>query len=234
MARCSRPQKATYFSSLFPAATLQTREVNFIAFKFFWTPAWLDVLWSYFHSDQTWRAGDTHTELAEQCSKAFSRHEEVQRLIWNNAQLFQKGNKTPLSKMHIQLWLYFEGRLIRHVLTLMNSRRDKLLWQFQNTHRAKLFLFNFSVLILSSWFLSSLSGCILAPFFPFRFPWEGIQFAHTFFTAFNSPEKNLRGSHIYHLAMFWPIFTDYSYTATYTSAAQYLLIWSPVIFTTTS
>lgn len=91
----SRPQKATHFSFLFPAATLHTPEVNFIAFKFFWTPAWLDVLWSYFHSDQTWRAGDTHTELAEQCSKAFSRHKEVQRLIWNNAQLFQKGNNSP-------------------------------------------------------------------------------------------------------------------------------------------
>lgn len=95
----NRPQKATHFSSLLPTATLETPEVSFRAFKSFWSPAWLDILWSDFHCDQTWCAGDTHTKLAEQpLCKAFSRQESVQRLTANNTWLPWKGNKYPLWK----------------------------------------------------------------------------------------------------------------------------------------
>lgn len=101
--QCNMPQKATRFSSLFPKATPQTPEVSFIAFEFFWSPDWLDALRTDFHLDQTWRAGDTHAKLVEQPhGKAFSRQEEVECLIQNNAQLPPERDKYPLWK---RTWL---------------------------------------------------------------------------------------------------------------------------------
>lgn len=125
--RCNRPQKPTYFSFLFPTATLQPPEVSFIAFKLFWSPAWLDVRWSDFHSDQMRCAGNAQTKLAQQpCSKAWRRQELMQHLIWNNAWLPRKETSVPVEK------------------ALTNSRTDMLLWQFQTLQRIKLLLSNFS------------------------------------------------------------------------------------------
>lgn len=67
-----------------------------------------------------------------------------------------------------------------------------LLWQFLNNYRGKLLPLNFS-LILCSWFLPSLSGCSLAPFFPFYFLREGIGFAHRIFYCLQQNWKNSGG-----------------------------------------